>query len=223
MFIAIEGPDVCGKGTQTELLAQQLDAKRFKFPDKNTPIGALIYDHRFQRLAAVGAIEANAADDPSEQSQLMAQGLADPMMFQCMQMANRLEHAEEIADTLHNGQDVVADRYIASGIVYGGSDGLDSGYIHKIQNWLPQPDLNILLDIGLAVAVERMRERGDTNDRYENEDVLRDTIDRYRALWVEMAEKDGSERWVVVDGNRSKVEVQADVIVAVKAIIARNT
>ena len=216
MFIAFEGSDVCGKGTQTEFLARSLGAKTFKFPDKNTPIGSLIYDHLFERFSAVSSVEAHTSGDRPELSQLLAQGLADPMMVQCMHFANRLEHARDIQATLYSGQDVVADRYIASGVVYGGSDGLDSGYLLKVQEFLPQPDINILLDIDIDVAVERLRTRGDKPDRYENRGTLQEVIAGYRQFWEKMSALEGSDRWAIVDGNLQPIQVQAEVMVAVK-------
>lgn len=216
MFIAIEGADCCGKGVQSEFLADKLEARRFKFPDKNTPIGEVIYDHLFNRWRAVGVIQANAADDPADQSTTLGMGQLDAMVFQCMQLANRLEHACEISDLKKRGHAVVADRYLASGIVYGGCDGLDVDYLKKIQGWLPSPDVNILLDVSLEEARERLQKRGDPLDRYENEPVLKDTIQRYKKLWNDMATLEGSTKWVVVDGNKSKVEVAADIAVAVK-------
>lgn len=218
MFIAIEGPDCCGKGVQTEILADRLRAKRFKFPDKNTPIGELIYDHLFDRWKAVGAIQANAADDPADQSTILGMGRLDAMVFQCMQLANRMEHACEIADLKRMGYAVVADRYLASGIVYGGCDGLDVDYLKRIQKWLPQPDLNILLDVDAEVAAERMTTRSGAQDRYENDETLEDTIGRYRKLWVEMRAYEGEDKWLVVNGNKSKVEVAASIIETVKRL-----
>lgn len=221
MFISLEGPDCCGKGTQAKLLAERLDAKLFKFPDKNTPIGALIYDHLFNRFSAVSALQANAADDPAEQSDILARGLADPMMFQCMHIANRVEHAQDIMETRLAGQDVIADRYTASGIVYGGEDGLDREYIHKIQYWLPQPDLNLLLDIDISTVVSRMRDRGDTPDRYEKEETLKGIINGYRQLWDKMRTEEGDDKWVVIDGSKPKVEVAASIIEVVKKLHVR--
>ncbi len=220
MFIALEGADCCGKGTQAEILVNRLEAKLFKFPDKGTPIGQLIYDHLFNRWNAIGAIECNAADDPSDQSSLLAGNLLDAMVFQCLQLVNRLEHAVELRESA-GYRNTVADRYLASGIVYGGSDGLDPDYLHKIQKCLPQPDLNILLDIDVDVIDARMRERGDSKDRYENLEKLSDVVARYRKFWVEMRSYEGYDKWPIVDGSKGKVEVAADIIEHVKRIRAR--
>ena len=211
MFLAMEGIDCCGKTTHTKLLAQKLDARRFKFPDVETSIGKVIYGHLFRKWGT-----SKYAGDETDAH-------IDAIVFQALQLANRLEHAEETANVLHmSNQDVVADRYIASGVVYGASDGLDGEYIYKIQQYLPQPDINILLDIDVEVAKERMRLRGDTPDRYENEKTLKDIIDRYQIFWSKMRRCEGDDRWIIINANKSKTKVQADVIEAVKTFYTRS-
>ena len=218
LFISVEGIDCCGKGTQTRLLADSLSAKRFKFPDKNTPLGALIYDHLFERWAAIGAVEANAADDSSEQSDILSEGLVDPMTFQALQTVNRLEHAKAITKALKLGVNVVADRYIASGLVYGGADNLDVGYLATWQEYLPQPDLRILLDITPEQSIERIKARGDVVDRYEKRgDHIKEVYRRYHELWKMGKATDKSWQWVIADGSVPSIEVAAQISVMVKA------
>lgn len=209
-FTAIEGGDVCGKGTQVKFLADHLEAKKFKFPDKDTPIGKIIYEHLFRKWHVVS--RAGGADMTLEEVEHI-----DAQMFQCLQLANRLEHAQEIAETLHmRNQCVVADRYSASGIVYGANDGLDPVYWRKNQEWLPKPDLNILLDIDVETALGRMKSRGDTPDRYENEETISKIVARYRKHWVEMRAYEGDHRWIVIDGRPPEIEVAAEIASAVK-------
>jgi dTMP kinase len=211
IFVAIEGADCSGKGTQTKYLAERLEAKTFKFPDKSTPIGKSIYDHLFQRWRIDG------------QPLLIEDGKLDvqhteALMFQCMQMSNRLEHAQEIAETLHTlKKNVVSDRYSASGAVYGGYDGLDPHYINKIQDYLPKPDLNILLAIDAETAKERMKDRGDTPDRYERADIISRVVTLYSRHWSWMKLKEDEHQWVVINGNQPPIEVAADVVAAVKS------
>jgi dTMP kinase len=209
IFVAIEGADCCGKGTQVKYLAERLEAKTFKFPDKNTPIGALIYDHLFKKW--------NVAD---RQQWREIQGdlkKVDAMVFQCMQMANRLEHAQEIVETLHTlKQNVVSDRYTASGVVYGGHDGLDQEYVHEIQDYLPKPDLNILLDINVDEVIERMKNRGDTPDRYETPEITGNIITRYLQYWDSTSDLE-EHKWAVINANQPPIEVAAEVVAALKS------
>lgn len=211
MFIVIEGIDACGKTTQVGLLLEQLGANYLKFPDPESPTGKLIYSHLEEKWHA-RPLDAEWEGKGPE---------INALMFQCLHFANRLERAEQICNLRAQGEDIVTDRYLASAVAYGAADGLDMNYLIETQAFLPQPDLNILLNIDLKESQER---RPDRRDRYEKEaGFLERVVDSYRKLWSLMSEdKDDSYRWVVVDGNRSVVEVQADVITAVKAWQAYN-
>ena len=215
MFIAIEGIDACGKGTQTELLAQRLEAKRFKFPDANTPIGRLIYAHLNKRWTTAPYAEVKVAPAESLEWPPLDMEYVDNMVFQSLQATNRLVHAKAIAGFLRKGTPVIADRYTASSLVYGGADGLVIEDWRELQEFLPQPDLNILLDIDLETSLERRPER---RDRYETQDgYMAKVCGLYRQLWIKMRNKEGSVRWVIIDGRASTTEVAAEISVAVKA------
>lgn len=212
MFIAIEGIDACGKTTQVGLLLERLGANYLKFPDPESPTGKLIYGHLEEKWHARPLDAAWEEKGPE----------INALMFQCLHFANRLERAEQICNLRAQGEDIVTDRYLASAIAYGSADGLDMEYLIDAQAYLPQPDLNILLDIDLKSSQDRRPER---RDRYEKETGFLDrVVDSYRKLWSLMSEdKDDSYRWVVVDGSRCVVEVQAEVIAAVKQWRAKNS
>jgi dTMP kinase len=199
-FIVIEGIDGCGKSTQAKLLTEHLQARYMKFPNADSPTGKLIYQHLEEKWHA-RPLDASLAGKGDE---------INALMFQCLQFTNRLEMAQEIAQTLHTlKQDIVSDRYMASAIVYGGADGLDVGYLINTQQWLPQPDLNILIDIPIRASVSRRPER---RDRYEdNLDFLRGVMGRYLSLWARMMGSEG-DRWAIVNGDRSVEEVHRDIV-----------
>ncbi|MHA1572985.1 MAG: dTMP kinase [Alphaproteobacteria bacterium] len=179
MFVALEGIDACGKATQAALLAHRLEAALFSFPDYSTPMGKLIASHLQNEWGATDIEH-------------------DPMVFQALQIANRMEHAQEIANHLAVGDCVVADRYTASGMVYGAADGLDLAYLEHIHTYLPEPDYYLLLDIDPQLSIER---RPDRRDRYELQaGLMGDVAKRYRKLWADKG-------WTVIDGSRPVDEV----------------
>lgn len=200
MFIVIEGIDGCGKTTQVELLAKHMWSKVFRFPNDDSPTGKLIRSHLEKKWAA-REIAGHLAKKIPE---------IDALMFQSLQFTNRLERAVELNDYVGtNTQHALSDRYHASAVVYGGADGLDVDYLINTQKWLPQPDLNILLDIPIECSLKRRPER---RDRYEeNIDFLRDVMGRYLGLWARMMGEDG-DRWVILNGDRPKEEVHADIV-----------
>ena len=211
-FIAIEGIDASGKATQSKLLAKELGAKLFSFPSYETPVGKLILSHLKKEWST--QVEGYLMPSLDEEHQ-MSDAHVDALMFQCLQFTNRLEKAMEIADTLFMEQDVVADRYLASAIVYGGADGLDIDHLIETQKYLPQPDLNILIDIDPESSVKRRPER---RDRYETQPgLMKEVMARYLQLWAKMTEAEPG-RWVIVNGEQSIHSVHADI----KSLISRQ-
>ena len=62
------------------------------------------------------------------------------------------------------GAVVVCDRYLASSIAYGESQGLDAGVAAAAQQYLPQPTLTFVLDIAPeAACAQAVGPRQDTN------------------------------------------------------------
>ncbi len=213
MFIAIEGIDQSGKETQAKILAERLEGEVFPFPNYETPSGILIASHLKK--------EWKATVDFDEQTRLaVEQGVKadedklNAMVYQCLQFSNRLESAQKIRKTLQLKIPVIADRYIASGLVYGTVDGLDFDYMWNTQQFLPQPDLNILIDIDVEDSFKRKPEN---RDRYEsNRGFLAHVRSLYVITFEKMEARNGVGQWKIVDGRQSVTEVAAEISVAVK-------
>lgn len=207
MIVCLEGLDAAGKGTHAAQLVGRMNAKLWKFPDRNTATGKLIYEHLEKRWWIDGK------DEPEEVH------TAEALVFQALQLANRMEVASEIFQAAAKGN-VVFDRYWPSGYAYGKADGLSGDYLVSLHRWLPQPDLYVLLDIDFKHSVER---RPDRRDRYEAEaGVMEKVIQNYRELWARMR-VESPNRWVVVDARGSKEETAVQVneaIVAYRALAA---
>lgn len=201
MMVCLEGVDLCGKGTQTRLLADALQAKVFKFPDAKTEVGELIYEHLDRKWRATYG-----------DRELMDSKL-DAIVFQALQTMNRLEHAEELEAyaRTYNPKWAVLDRYWPSGVVFGGADGLNHDWLVKIHSSLPQPHFFILLDIEYVDVQARMRDLKRPADRYESDDRVKDRIARYRKLW---AERPGSAHntWITVNAAQPAEKVLAAII-----------
>lgn len=222
-FIAIEGIDACGKSTQIELLADHLKAKTYRFPNDDSPTGKLIRGHlKKEWTTTMMPLECQSCDGDENADRMVTDRYElDALVFQCLQFVNRLEMAVGITQTLRlDGQDVIADRYLASAIAYGGADGLDVDYLIETQRWLPQPDLNILIDIPPELSAERRPER---RDRYEeNEGFIKEVMSNYLKLWAKMMEEaSGHRHWIIVNGNRPIEEVHKDIVERVTAYANR--
>lgn len=191
LFVALEGIDASGKAVQSRRLAHELGAELFSFPDYRTPIGKLIDAHLKGEWKAIrlGSFGPDNSDIGYP---------AEPLIFQALQSANRLELAPNISKALSEGKPVVADRYYGSGLVYGTADGLDLEYLERLHRFLPQPTHWILLDIEPEISAERRPER---RDRYEKDaEFMQQVCLLYRQIWI----RNG---WPVVDGRGSVDDV----------------
>jgi dTMP kinase len=191
LLIAFEGLDQSGKQTQAEalrdcLVAQGRRVHLLTFPTYETPIGAEI------RQALAGAREWG------------------PDVMQLLYIANRYEARPRIEQERAAGTILICDRYLASSIAYGESQGLDAAWLRDIQTHLPQPDLTFLLDIGPDVSARR---KTADRDRYERDLTL---LARVRDSYLRQAAAPG---WVRVDADRDRVAVSADVFAAVQPLL----
>ncbi len=194
MFIAIEGPDGCGKSSHAARLKDRLKAKFFKFPNKDTPSGRLIYENLGGGWYTSSTMKTDGVDEnPAYNWPDTPGNVREALVFQSLQLLNRMELAEEIIRAEMAG-DLVLDRYWPSGYAYGKADGLDGEYLINIHKQLPQPDLFILLDIDIQDSVSRRPER---RDRYEaNLAFMEKVMRNYRELWARSL---FPGEWAVVD------------------------
>jgi dTMP kinase len=194
LLIAFEGLDQSGKQTQAErvrefVLTRGRDCRLVSFPDYSTAIGTEI-------SRALNGDREYGAD-----------------VMQLLYVANRYERRVELAGLLEQGRVVVCDRYTASSIAYGESQGLDPRWLDDMQRYLPKPDLTILLDIAPETAVQR---KAQGRDRYERDLGL---LSRVRDSYQRQA---ANQSWLVVNGERPRDAVSADVVSAVERLLARR-
>jgi dTMP kinase len=186
-LIAFEGLDQSGKQTQSSELAAWLrqrghTVETLSFPDYTTPIGSEI------ARALAGARDYT------------------PDVMQLLYVANRFEWKPRILEWLAVGAMVLSDRYVASSVAYGETQGLDPGWLTRVQAPLPQPDLTILLDIAPETAARR---KAAGRDRYERDLAL---LGRARESYLRQA---AQRNWVRIDGEQEARLVARDVASAV--------
>ena len=182
-LIAFEGGEGCGKSTQAARLAERLGAL-LTFEPGDTPLGAEI-----RRLLL---------DSPDLHITDRAEAL--------LMAADRAQHVVEVVlPALESGRTVVTDRFAGSSIAYQGyGRQLPAGEVEQLSRWATQglwPDLVVLLQVPESVASART---GGARDRMEGAgaDFHRRVHDGF--LTQAMADPD---RWAVVDGTASEVEV----------------
>lgn len=204
MNIVLEGIDGSGKSTQAARLMEKFGLKLWKFPNKNSPSGELIYKHLEGKwwVDAVQEIRSDGTGFDDLQRD-------EALIFQALQIANRLESASDLSREMQSKKNVLMDRYWPSGYAYGKADGLNGEYLINIHSYLPQPDIYILLDVDVKNSIERRPER---RDRYEkNTGFIERVAQNYRDLWSIMFFKSKvnvPQEWIVVDA-RQDIETVA--------------
>jgi dTMP kinase len=186
-LIAFEGLDQSGKQTQAELLRDRLKQEGRKSRLVSFPDYA----------TSIGEEIARALSGERDYG---------PDVMQLLYIANRYERKPDLMRWLEGGLILVADRYIASSVAYGEALGLDPAWLSELQKFLPAPALTIMLDIEPATAVQR---KAVDRDRYERDLAL---LSRVRWSYRRQA---AEQNWVVLDGERSKDAIAADVFSAV--------
>jgi dTMP kinase len=192
MLIVFEGLDQSGKQTQAEMLRDRL--KR---------------DGRKARLVSFPDYGTSIGEEIAR----ALQGERDygPDVMQLLYVANRYERKPDLQRWLEGGLVLICDRYVASSIAYGEAQGLDPEWLTEIQKFLPQASLTIMLDIAPETAVQR---KAVDRDRYERDLVMQSRVrDSYRR-------QAATGHWVVLDGERGKDQIAADVLSAAASRLA---
>lgn len=207
-FIVLEGIDGSGTTTQTGRLADALRARGL--PAHTTrepsdgPIGMLIRQVLTGRLVVPGSTGGRA---PSWST------------MACLFAADRLDHLEaEIHPNLRDGVTVISDRYDASSVAYQSiSSGLELDasvidWIRTVNSRARRPDLTLVLDVPVAEANRRRRQRQGRVEIYDD-DELQAALARF---YTDIDAFFPTDRIVHIDANRSVDEVAADVLRAVE-------
>jgi dTMP kinase len=191
LLIAFEGLDQSGKQTQAALLRDRLKEEGRKARLVSFPdYGTSIGEEIARALAGERDYE--------------------PDVMQLLYVANRYERKADLQRWIDGGLVLVCDRYTASSVAYGEAQGLDPAWLTDMQRFLPTAALTIMLDIAPETAVKR---KSADRDKYERDLAMqgrvRDSYHRQAA----------SSHWVVLDGERPKDTIAADVFTAAAQIV----
>ena len=190
-IIVIEGTDKAGKTTQSRMLQEALKALGkicvvIDFPDYTTPIGM-----------EIRAFLDGKRDYPAEVKHLLFS-------------ANRWEKKKEIESMVESGTMVVMNRYYQSNLVYGVSNGMDEGWLAKLDKGLPKEDLTIVLLVNPATSKKRA---GETLDAFEGDAKL--AAAAYKN-YMKYARKMG---WKVLDGSKPKEQVHQEILKMARKLV----
>lgn len=193
-FVAVYGTNGIGKTTQVERLVDYLKsqgkkASRLKYPVYDLrPEGPFIYKYlrdpkfRNKKILSTHELQKKYAD-------------------------NRARYEKELRKRLKNGEWIVAEDYIGTGIAWGLTWGGDLEYLEDINQNLQKPDLEILMNGDrFLTAVEK-------DHRNEMEPERIKICKNFHLL---LAQKYG---WKIVKANQKIIKVNSDIKKIVNKII----
>ena len=168
-FITLEGIEGSGKSTNLEVIKAVLDKSKIDYVVTREPGGGPLGPQLRELL-----LDKDQSISPTVEMLLM--------------MADRKDHVDNlIKPNLEKNIWVISDRYLDSTIAYqGGGRQLDIKLIDSLsaELKLPTPDLTLLFDLPVDVALQRAEKRSEL-DRFEREP--KDFHSRIRDSYLELA------------------------------------
>lgn len=208
-FISFEGIEGSGKTTQCLLLEEYLSFKGFEVLLIREPGGTAIGE----RIRAI-LLDLNS------------KGMTHLTEFLLFAAARAQVINERILPALKEGKIVLCDRYKDSSVAYQGFGrelGLELiNHIHETMGIILNPDLTILLDIGVEIGLKRAKaNRSKTPDKNDGGRIEEEEISfhkRVREGYLQLSRLD-AERFKVISAEGSVSEVNKSIIKVVKKFL----
>jgi dTMP kinase len=203
-FITLEGPEGSGKTTAARHLAHWLRERSVATVLTQEPGGTPLGEE----IRRIVLHMRGMSDD------------LDPRADALLYAAARAQHvARVIRPALERGEWVVCARYLDSSLAYQGAGyGNDPDEMRRLQAFATyglRPDLTLLLDLPVALGLERTRRRAEWNRFEDTEEVA--FFERVRAAYQALAAEDPG-RFETIDGSGSVEEADA----AIRAVVGRR-
>jgi dTMP kinase len=194
-LITLEGGEGAGKSTAVETIRTWLESRGRAVTLTREPGGTVAAEKIREILL-----------DP-------ATGDLEPITELLLMFAARAENlARVIRPALAAGRDVICDRFTDASMAYqGGGRELGREPVESLASLVHpdlEPDLTLLLDIDVTVGKDRIRQRGNGPDRFEQ--TRQDFLERVRVAYLDQAGR-APERFVVIDAGRRLDQVQASI------------
>ncbi|MDH5646524.1 MAG: dTMP kinase [Candidatus Heimdallarchaeota archaeon] len=163
IFVTIEGIDGSGKSTQMQLVANRLRESGYEVIITHEPtkrrIGSIIKEHYLINPNSIPEVDA------------------------LLYAADRIEHYNlDVRPKLDQNYIVLTDRYVISSIVYQGAQGVEINWIKEINKMVPLPDLSIILEIPIEIAINRLDSTDKQIEKFENYSWLEKLSKIYQSI-----------------------------------------
>ena len=184
MLINLEGIDGCGKSTQSKLLMKKFEENNEKTIILKEPTSGKYGKKLWEMLS--GKREATT-------EQILDLFVMD-----------RKEHVnEKINPALNEGKIVLMDRYYYSTMAYQAAAGIDVNRIRKDNEFAPKPDIVLIFDLPVDLAMKRVKGHS-VADVFEKEEHLEKVRDAYLDLRDDPLVR-------IIDSTRTPEEIFEDV------------
>ena len=184
MLINLEGIDGCGKSTQCKLLKEQ-------FQEKNENVIVL-------------KEPTNGKYGVKLWEMLKGQRKATTEEILHLFVMDRKEHVnEKISPALDDGKIVLMDRYYYSTMAYQAAAGIDVDRIRKDNEFAPKPDIVLIFDLPVDLAMKRVIGHS-IADAFEKKEHL----EKVRKAYLNL-ENDPLVR--IIDSSRTPDEIFAEI------------
>lgn len=189
LLIVIEGIDGTGKSTQARMLAEAMrDLGESVLLDREPSDGP--YGRQLRASMTAGRL------DPQDELELFHK--------------DRRQHVEDvILPALERGEHVVLDRYYFSTMAYQGARGFNVMELRaENESFAPVPDLLLILDLNVELALERIGSRGDEANEFEKAEALQFCRDVFLSV-------DNEPYARVIDSSESLESIHSAILTAV--------
>ncbi len=195
LLITFEGGEGCGKSTQIVRLREQLTKAGRDVIVLREPGGTVISEQIREVVLSSKNI-----------------GIAFTTEVLLFQAARAQIYRELVLPSLENGKVVLMDRSRDSSVVYQGKvRGFGVEMIEQLNSISTKdtyPDLTFLLDVPVAVGLQRRSATGEMNRLDMEANNFHESV---RAAYLELAKANDRGRWVLIDASSSIDEVAARV------------
>ena len=201
-LITFEGGEGAGKTTQVAWLQNFLEEKGKKVTIAREPGGTHVSEQIRQVLL-----------DPKNQD---IEDLTEVLLYQA---ARAQVYHELVRPALARGEIVLMDRSQDSSLVYQGvvrGMGVDLiAQLNQIATGNLQPDLTFLLDVPVAIGLQRKQEDEITRLELEGEAFH----EKVRQGYLSLAQRPEFERIKIIDATKNEATVQAEIATFLAEII----
>ena len=204
-LITIEGIEGAGKSTNLKVIENTLREASIAFITTREPGGTLIAENIRKLLLEKGS------EIIHEKAEVL------------LMIASRKQHLSQVIEpALKKNIWVVCDRFTDASYAYQGyGRGLDLSIISSLKEIVhPQinPDLTIVLDVPVKIAMDRVRKRGKL-DRFEQENL--NFFNKIRNGYKEIV-KNNRNRCIPIDASKSIEVVEEAIRVSVMEFIKKQ-